>query len=402
LEVAVNHVISPGQLAYFAVALSNDIQSDLLNPHFLKNFTVYRRALCKADSFQLTIPRRANKEEVITLSQDLQVQFGDLKGWKAVNWMILAYLLVFTSQIERMKVRSEQEGKRYIHVEVHCRAFRFAHENSGTNDVVTMSFLNAEEASSLTSAFRAASEGISFSEVVSSERLAPHGIRETLRCLLEIQERNLGIPVPDDKEINQNCSLHATRWDQKEDPEASRIRVRGLVHEELLREKLRLELMFEKVLPVEETAPLRSAIHVKAKKRKSLEISSKQFVFGFILTFSLTFLLGFFTIPRDYFFAGVAWWYFLIGGFTAGSATFVSLLSRGSIEEPPLLDLPKIIGYGGITILLLCLIKPHTYHFGIAWWHAILGAGLIGEGLQIFIPVMRRLLTREEITYRFT
>jgi hypothetical protein len=60
---------------------------------------------------------------------------------------------------------------------------------------------------------------------------------KTLRCLLEIQERNLGISVPEEREINENCSLEAKRWDQKVDPEASRIRVRGLVHEELMRKK---------------------------------------------------------------------------------------------------------------------------------------------------------------------
>jgi hypothetical protein len=63
LEVAMNNFISLGQLAYCAVALSIDSNSDHLHSHFQKNFSVYKKALLKAKSFQLPIPRRAKKQK---------------------------------------------------------------------------------------------------------------------------------------------------------------------------------------------------------------------------------------------------------------------------------------------------------------------------------------------------
>jgi hypothetical protein len=94
---------------------------------------------------------------------------------------------------------------------------------------------------------------------------------------------------------------------------------------------------------------------------------------------------------------------FSLVDFSAGLVTLVPLLFRENIEKTAHTRYTKkLLGMEALLVLLLLLIKPHTYHFGIAWWHAILGAGMIGESLQVLIPIVRRLIAREEIEFRFT
>jgi len=408
--------ISVGQLAYLSVVLRNKLNGtktegiSLLNRHFVNNLHVYGRALDKAKALNLTLPRRVGGSKMEKLSAEIQLELGVLpawkdSNWKEPNWLFLAYLLVFDAQLERNEKRCKS-GQRWIHVDAHCRAVHFAtKECKSPQDSVILSFLNFDEIQKITESFKSISEGQEFGSVIEANKLAPHGLRETTRCLLEIDELVVKKISPvTQNEIERVCKEQAMFWDKKEDPEAATIRVRGIIHEDLLRRKL------QKCLNVQET--------VKNRKKQSKErwkvISPSPFqnkgnvlvrniqpftVQLWITTcFFIVMLTCILMTPQESFSNGIAWWYFQLGAIVVGGFILFSPLIIGE-DESPKIDLINLIGMTTIFTVLLLLIGQETYKFGIAWWHFILG-GLIGSVSSIILnPLLRALITKERVCF---
>ncbi len=384
-------------IAFFAVALSKNISSEILHPHFQKNFSVFQRALKKAGKLKLEVPRRAQKIEVEALASKLNAVLGSPKGWKKVHWMILAYLLVFTNQIERIKIRSEKMHERWIHIEVHVLAIRFAKNMNTETDPVILSFIKQKEIHLISDAFDVITQGEEFSETISSRNIAPHGIRETLRCLLEYEERSQGVLTPVPEITGLTLKQSSKEWNQDLDPEAAQIRVRGIIHEHILRKLLRASS--EVALAKD---PVRIPVkRFKTKRQKNTYLDPFQFevgfsIFGIVLCIALLCY-----IPKAFFSLGIAWWYFSLGLSFLIFFHIISEIIRGNKDSLEI-DIQDSFVFGGIFTFLLWFVQKDTFHFGIAWWHAILGASSGGALVLLILPITKAILTKEKIVFRIS
>ena len=436
----VSMAISLDQLAYLSIALrARLLTAPLLHPHLTKNLRVYGRALAKAKALGLVIPRRVGNGRQ-ELAQKLKCSLR-LEGWKDVNFEILSSLLIFDAQLDRNQKRCEN-GRRYLHVEVHCLALHFASkEGVLTNDPVIQSFLKSGEVSLISESFEEVRTGSEFGLVVQAKEIAPHGFRELIRCLLEINETISGRKPATRREVEEACQVEATRWDQKGDPEAARIRVRGIIHEAKQRQELKLCLA-QVVLNTEdrivqflmqpnsvsntesydEPSDLLSVGRIfdfdseskNEKTRPSIAARSRATIatvargieplvaqVSICLVFLITLIGSLVVTPPREQWAGIAWWYFELGALIVGVIILISPIFLKDLDSPLEVDFFGLLRMAGIFSLMLLLIEKETPHFGIAWWHASLG-GLVGcVASKLAGPYLRSLMTKEDLRFTF-
>ncbi len=286
--------ISVGHLAYLSVMLrhghSNPAEcGECLDSHFIRNYRAYRdmllRALRAAEDGAFVVrdattsprdeeharldegqecvdaqgvPRRIGKS-VKRLASQLQAHFGEVSGWKDVHWTVLAYLLVFSRQQLRVEAR---EG-RWIHVEVHALALHYASAFGETSKRVLQSFLLPEEISQISRARDVLDGGARFSDA--AQELCSRGMRETVRAILEVDERLSGIPAPTPETLRLRAKEEAERWRAEDDPQASRVRIKGVVHEARVR-----ELLFEAMPSKAARVAASGALSELRKEQKSV------------------------------------------------------------------------------------------------------------------------------------
>lgn len=405
------NVISVKQIAFFAISLWFNKPSDKLNKHFVKNFEKYQKAIKKAEKSSLEIPKRARKEDVRSLSLQLNELLGNPKGWSEVHWRILSYLLIFTSQIRRKEQKSIETGKRWIHIEAHILAIKFAKEVDAMDAPAILAFLKPKEVNKLSNAIDIVKAGSSYSQTVQNTNLSPHGLRESLRCFLEYDEREEGIPPATEEVMRYSLNRAAKNWNKEIDPEASLVRVRGIIHEDILRKKMLEIIKLERVSSaLVSSSPSNSKIEKKLKENelritkkrihKDIKIEPLTFELGCGSVIALfSFILLFIIIPKPILLYGVAWWYFTTGLSGLLVVHYIVKIFKWN-EKPPEINIQDLIVIGGIVSFLLIMIKKDTFHFGIAWWHSILGVAIGIIFLNVIIPYVRSFCTKEGVVVR--
>ncbi len=399
-------MVSIGHLAYLSIALRYGIRdTSSLDPHFLRNFSVYEKALKKAKTLNISIPRRVVKKDVELLASELKSSFLTIKGWKYIHLMILAHLLIFDAQLNRIESRNE-DGGRWIHVEVHCHAVHFASiERKNKNDSLLEHFITKEEVESVLKSYVGIIQGSNFTTTIREKKLNPHGLRETLRVLLEIKESHDEVPPLSEEERIKLIADSAKAWDKELDPEGSMLRVRGVIHEVVLRNEMTLSSQMlvehEKVAAENRLNKQRIIENLNAnRKLNKTNVSPIVFQGGYILGFLLVGAYFVLSTPKDSFSLGVAWWYFEVGALIAGLIALTYPFITGTVEKV-YLDIGGLVWFAGTCFCLLWLIQPETYQFGIAWWHAVLGSFVSGLVILLICPFLKSVFLKEKIEFYF-
>jgi hypothetical protein len=396
-------VVSIGHLAYFSLVLKYGIQdaSGNLNPHFLRNFSIYEKALLRAKSLALLVPKKARAKEIAPLVVSLQSQLTGTPNWKKVHFEILAYLLVFDAQLERNDKRN-LGGGRWIHAEVHCRAIYFVKVENGINgDKILLRFIKDDEIELVSKFFADISKGQSFSSTVKSRRIKPHGIREILRVLLEIQESLFRILPLSEREKSIKVIEALREWREDLDPEAALLRIRGIILESQLR-KLMQKIKDDqkrKKFENENRKELLGKLRAQRKVR-SFDVTPGLFQTLYALAFILVNSLLFLNTPQDAYSFGIAWWYFEVGVLVSGVALLFAPFIMGTLENAEF-DIESLLCFIGTCGGLLWLINPNTYHFGIAWWHTLLGMFLTGMLILLLSPVLKSVVLKTKLRVVF-
>ncbi len=292
------------------------------------------------------------------------------------HWETLAFLVVFVSQLERNRRKSEG-GSRMVHVDVHCIAVYFALISSNTNrwDSIILTFIKAKELDCLKVCFSDTLAGNSFSAVVQDTRLGPAGLREMLRRVLDIHETvHTGIKQSAEM-IRMSLDQTAIHWDAERDPHAQLVRVPGVVHERVLSKQL-----------------------TERKEQGSVVAVAEPEHFGEaeIAEFLMDGTDEPLEVPR---------------ALTAQSFASVSKPSgvrdaethrpaaRKEAErspprpvqqgEPRSFDLISGLGFCLIMGLLLIFLGRDTYAMSVAWWHFSLGGLVVGASILVAWPILR-------------
>lgn len=422
-----SQTISKGQLAYFSIVLKAGLPpGELLNSHFRNNISAYKalllRAIEAAKQGAFVVPRREGKQ-VQNLALEMNLHFGEIRGWNKVHWQCLAYLLVYTFQQERI---SQREG-RWIHVEVHARALHFVISESGAkSDDVILSYLEHGEVQDLSASFATVVRGQSFANA--AKTLRSTGLRETLRDLLELDERERGIAPAREPQIQREAKAQAAKWNREIDPKASLVRVRGIIHEpptcelltkyavvpkhatatnvtteELIAEILQPALTAPESKPevrvgLQNPVPAKHAVQPQSYHRPEASISPESKEKWMIACLVIGFVASMLLVPQETFSAGVAWWYFLLGG---GVCSLLMIVVPHFLFEQvePRIDIVTVIGYAAILGIMTWLIKPDTYLFGIAWWHSIFGALILGTACMLAWPLIKASLRQQQVRF---